>query len=1350
MAEPDDRPAPESADDEDETPEGSWHDTSFLNLLRQALHHRGLTPALPGGAAPADPGQPTSPPVGPTLGRFLIRRELGRGGFGVVFLAYDPELGREVALKVPQSEGILTPELRARFRREAVAGAGLDHPNLVPVHDAGTAGPVCFLVSAYCPGPTLAAWLRERTEPVPPRLAARLLATLAEAVEAAHRHHVIHRDLKPGNVLLSPLPPAPAEAAGADALPFQPRITDFGLAKLLEGGPAALAADPPTCSGALLGTPQYMAPEQAAGHARDVGPATDIFALGVMLYEVLTGRPPFQGETTFETLQQICHDEPVAPGLLRPKLPRDLETICLTCLRKEPARRYRSAAALAADLNRFLAGEPIAARPPTAWERGRLWVKRRPTTAALLGVCVLALCGMLAAAGWYRQRAHALHGAALVQSLATANTADVPSLVRQLDGYRPWADPLLKDLLAESPPGSTKRLHASLALLPTDAGQVEHLFGHLLRAAAPEFVVLRDALHPHRDQLRPRLWRVLEDEDASPEARFRAAAALADYAPDDPRWARYAPATADWLVAENPLAVGTWAEALRPVRSALLPPLSGIFRQAVRPDGERVAAAAVLGAYADRPEFLVELLLDAEARQMTVVLNALGARRDRAVVLLRRELDGTVAPVWPDAPLDPSWPEPDAALSARVREAQGLLTERFALCQILPLDGLDEVAAGLGRSGYRLLCCRPYPAGGSVCVAAVWQRDGRDARWVHGLSAEELSRRDALWQKQGYVPADVAGYLTAAGERYAAVWVKPREAGEGGRLVVGEASPADAGTLAFPKEPFGCARSQPFTGAAGQTRFNSVLRQPGVSGFRLWQMKPADYARHVRHLSLNFVQADVGINGPAAAEDEPRYSAVWHAGSDRVAQEMHGLDPGDHMRQARLWAAQGFRPVAVAVAGRGAGPPRWAASVWHRPVIPDAARDALAKRQAQAAVALLRLGEGEPVWPLLKHDADPRRRTYLMLRLGLLGADPQALVRRLRTEPDATVRQALILGLGEFGDARLPDKARRPVRDWLLGCFRTDSDPGVHGAADWLLRRWGDGPELERIDRELAHGKPDPGRRWFVNGQGQTFAVVAGPAEFLMGAPWFEPHRQAREYLHHRRISRSFAVAAREVTVEQFRRFLRDHPEAKPASAGRYTKDPRGPMVGMTWYQAAMYCRWLSEKEGVPEGQMCFPPVADIKPGMRLPADVLAREGYRLPTEAEWEYACRAGTTSSRSYGAADDLLGKFAWSIRDAKESPLPVGRLRPNALGLFDMLGNAAEWCLGREAPYRPDLNLWALEDSLDEAGPAGSENRIIRGGAWVLPAFTSRSAFRLGQNPLSNNPVIGLRPVRTYRGK
>jgi WD40 repeat protein len=357
-------------------------------------------------------------PAGRRFGRFRIVRELGRGGCGIVFLAFDPTLGRHVALKVPRPEMLRTPELHARFVREAKAAAALEHPNVVPVYEAGELGAVWYITSAYCDGPTLAAWLQGRKDPVPARAAGALTARLAGAVHHAHSRGILHRDLKPANILLSPAnadgcrPAAPVVGKGPrpEMLAWVPRLTDFGLAKIFEGDSEATlvqgtragpAPDAPTRSGVLMGTPRYMAPEQAEGRWRELSPATDVYALGVILYEVLTGRTPFAADADLATLRLVLAQEPLPVRRLRPDVPADLEAICLKCLEKEPRRRYASAALLEADLRRFLAGEPTRARPVGALGRARKWARRRPAAAALVVVSALALVGGLLGIGGY-------------------------------------------------------------------------------------------------------------------------------------------------------------------------------------------------------------------------------------------------------------------------------------------------------------------------------------------------------------------------------------------------------------------------------------------------------------------------------------------------------------------------------------------------------------------------------------------------------------------------------------------------------------------------------------------------------------------------------------------------------------------------------------------------------------------------------------------------------------------------------------------------------------------------------------------------------------------------------------
>jgi eukaryotic-like serine/threonine-protein kinase len=322
------------------------------------------------------PGEEAAPPPVPTVKGYEILGELGRGGMGVVYKAKQLGLNRLVALKMILSgEHAGTTEM-ARFRAEAEAVARLQHTNIVQIYEIGEQDGRPFFSLEYVDGGSLAQRLAGK--PLDARPAAELTVTLSRAIHFAHHRGIVHRDLKPANVLL--------EAQGSQSLGLGvAKITDFGLAKQLD------SAAGNTKSGAILGTPSYVAPEQAAGKMREVGPPADIYALGAMLYEMLTGRPPFVGSSPLDTILQVLSEEPVPPSKLVRGVPRDLETICLKCLNKSPGQRYPTADALADDVQRFLNGEPIQARPVGKIERTWRWCRRNPVPAALLVVVSLLL-----------------------------------------------------------------------------------------------------------------------------------------------------------------------------------------------------------------------------------------------------------------------------------------------------------------------------------------------------------------------------------------------------------------------------------------------------------------------------------------------------------------------------------------------------------------------------------------------------------------------------------------------------------------------------------------------------------------------------------------------------------------------------------------------------------------------------------------------------------------------------------------------------------------------------------------------------------------------------------------------
>ncbi len=733
---------------------------------------------------------------------------------------------------------------------------------------------------------------------------------------------------------------------------------------------------------------------------------------------------PHSGECGYTRFYQLTHD------YLVPSLRDWLTRKQRQTMRGRAELRLEG---LAAQWNAFPANRQL----PAWWEwlNIRLLTRKRDWTppqrkmmgratryhalrAATLGVLLaVATCTGLAIRQQVVEQQKATRAAGLVQAVLNADTAQVPAIIGEMSEYRTWVDPLLRQEIdkAEKDNDRAKQLHASLALLPVDSGQVEYLYGRLLQGQPQEVVVIREALSSHKQDLTERLWTLLDNPKQDQDQRFRAACALATFTPDDPRWEKVGGNVAATLVIQKPFVLAQWTDALKGVGRWLLPPLADFLVDENRSVAERGLIASLYGTYAaDTP--------DAYAR-------------------LEKRLDERSAP---DAPVD--------------------------------------------------------------------------------------------------------------------------------------------------------------------------------------------------------------------------------------------------------------------------------------------AKVALAKKQASIGMALLAMGKGEKVWPLLKHGPDPTLRSYLIERLAPGGVDPKVLTARLEEEQEVSVRRAILLSLGEFGLDRFPLAERRNLLPRLLRLYGDDPDPGIHGAAEWLLRQWQASGELKGIDEGLATGKVEGKRQWYLNRQGQTMMMVPKPGDFWMGEGQ-ERHRQ--------RIGRSFAIASTDVTVDQFLQFRKDRPYTMAdASAGDC------PVNHLSWYDAEAYCNWLSEQEGLPKEEWCYLPNKEGKyaAGMRTVPDYLLRTGYRLPTEAEWEYACRAGAETGYSFGESDDLLGKYAWFNRNSLDESHPVGSLKSNDLGLFDMHGNAWEWCQdGFEEDKGGDGK--GTEDIRD------TNAKLLRGGSFIVHASMVRSAYRLRIVPPDWDGYSGFRPARTF---
>ena len=722
-------------------------------------------------------------------------------------------------------------------------------------------------------------------------------------------------------------------------------------------------------------------------------------------------------------------------------------------------------------------------------EPQRKMMKRAGRVHGLRG---LGLAVLIALVSWAGMEGYGrLRASALVESLQRVGTPDVPAIVKQLSGYRRWADPQLVRVAQGTDAQSREHLHASLALLPVDASQVDYLFNRLLSATPSELPVLRDALEPHRFTLTPKLWTTLESAKPGHANLLPAASALASYSPDDGRWESAGGKVAQALVSVNSLLLRPWIEALRPVRGKLTAPLATIFRDRNRSESDRAQATDILTDYAsDDLDLITNLLMDADPTAYA-----------------------------------------DFFLIAQRQEAK----------------------------------------------------------------------------------------------------------------------------------------------------------------------------------TLQFLRAEIAKKATIPDSDKD---------SEMV-------------------------------------------------------KDRLAERQARAAITLLRMGKAGEIIPLLRHSADPRLKSFIVNWLNPLGADPRVIAAELDRipatpkptpaqgqqfmdavlfHPETSKRRALILALGQYGEERLSAEDRKPLIDKLLALYENDPDAGIHGAAEWTLWKWGQQESLKEKDAAMR-GKEPGEHRWYVNGQGQTFALIDGPVEFRMGSPPNEAGRSLDdETLHRQTIPRRLFIAAKEVTIEQFQQFVQADPKHEQYGTPQNLLDqyssPKqgGPMIGVSWYAAAAYCNWLSRKENLPE---CYEPTDEgqYADGMKIRADALQRTGYRLPTEAEWEYGCRAGAMTSRYYGLSEKLLGQYAWYMDNTfGDQAHPCGTKLPNDLGLFDMLGNVYEWCNGRYEDYPPDKggnidDKITIYEYIKDAHP-----RVLRGGTFFyIPAYV-RTAVRRFVAPSYRDIWIGFRPSRT----
>lgn len=1265
--------------------------------------------------------------------------EIGRGGLGVIFRARQISLNRVVAIKMLQRKFHASHENVVRFQFEAEAVARLDHPSIVPIYEIGDFNGQPFFSMKLIDGNNLSDWLQ--TEPRPLRDKVSLMVSVARAIHYAHLSGVLHRDIKPANILVD-----------SDDVPH---VTDFGLAKQIEDESDL------TQTGQIMGTPSYMSPEQARADNKRLTVATDIYGLGAILYECLTGEPPFQSDSVFRTIRDVVEAEPVRPRKLNQNVGSNLETICLKCLQKEPSRRYATAEAVADDLTRWMNHEPIMARPVSLPEKAWLFCRRRPLAAALSASLGILL--MVAIIGGV-EGGNRLHARGMVSTLLAAETREVPNLIAPLENYRRLTDPLLRAALdqAQADGNERRQLHASLALLPSDNEQTEYLHRQILLADPTTSVVIRDVLGRPDAAFSSMLWSLLIDHGQPAAKRFRAAIALAAYDPPTDhnanRWRQVAGFVADQTVEtliKDPASLATLTNALTPIKGELTPRLSDLFRD-IRSDRSqhRFFATSLLVTFlSEDDDRLCDLIVDADEQQFVSIFAALEKRRDSVVGRLQEELTREPQRDWREPPKDQAWHPLNPEVRQALEDASGIVHERFAVCQSLPENTLEEMLEDLAESGYTPVRIRPHLQGDQRCIAAIWQRDGKKFVCLPNATEQQIREKDRELRRLGMSAVDLAIYPDVGDShqhRHLGVWKRqsatPRESMLQMTTGVDFAKAAFAQATATKFRPQTIHRVQRSDGLIVTSQ---IFEGPDDSAFRQLGLRAESSLADANGDGKIPVDVSFIVQQRMADEEQilERYDTIWHTLPRYEAASILRLPIEDHRSKIQELITEDFRPVGICV-----GPANDGAvvgtSVFHRPVISEIERGRTAKRKAVAAVALLRLGKPDGIWELFRHTSHPTTRSYLIHLVRPLGIDVRTIYERLVVEQDQSARRALIHCLGEYPYSSLPTSLDLTLTDHMTELYRADPDPGVRAAAQWVLHQWDLFWKCDDINQQLAGVKVHGDRDWYVNSQFATMVILRGPRDFQMGSPPEEPDRMEGETLHTKRISRDFAISATEVTVRQWLEFLQENPSYANEYTRRHSPNDYGPRISLSWYEAAAYCNWLSEHEGIPRDQWCYEPNAKgrYESGMKVRSDVLQRTGYRLPTEAEWECTCRAGSLSHRYFGESDELLRNYAWYRDVSQNRSWPVASLKPNDFGLFDMHGNVAEWCLDRWLGYSPQPNGVSEDLIVPEQEVINAHRYVNRGGKYRNVAADVRSADRYGHNPNVHLHEMCFRPART----